>query len=88
MGTRLLTGMVVAGTLLVAGCGSGSDEQGREAVAAPETVKVECFWTMRSGDEPVLWERELPVGDADARTKAEQDCTAERSSATLRDVPS
>lgn len=40
MGTRLLAGMVVAGTLLVAGCGSGSDEQGREAVAAPATVKV------------------------------------------------
>lgn len=82
---------LAAGT--VAGCSSGSDQQAADAgeersasEAAAGFIKVECYWEMRSGDEPVEWERELPEGDTAAYEQAEKDCTATRSSAKIRVV--
>ena len=83
---RLLAGFALAAGVL-AGCGGDSGND-REASAGDEadTITVECFWTMRSGDEPVIWERDLPKGDAAAYAKAEEDCVKEQASAQLRTV--
>jgi hypothetical protein len=41
---------------------------------------------MRSGDEPVVWERALPVGDEVAYSKAAEDCAKDQSGGKLRTV--
>jgi hypothetical protein len=82
---------LVVGT--AAGCSTGSDQQSTGEGAArsaseatADLIKVECYWKMRSGDEPVEWERELPEGDTAAYEQAEKDCTATRSGAKIRVV--
>lgn len=89
MKTRI-TGTVAVALLCVVGavgCSRGSDDtQSRSAASEAKLIKVECYWEMRSGDEPVEWEREIPEGDTAAYEQAEKDCTATRSGAMIRVV--
>jgi ABC-type glycerol-3-phosphate transport system substrate-binding protein len=71
---------------VVGGCASDDGGSERSASATADTVTVECYFEMRSGDEPVVWERELPVGDEAAYSKAAEDCAKDQSGGKLRTV--
>ena len=71
---------------VVGGCASDDGGSDRGAGATGDTVTVECYFEMRSGDEPVVWERALPVGDEVAYSKAAEDCAKDQSGGKLRTV--
>lgn len=80
---------LMAGALLaipaVAGCASNGGDTERSA-SGSDSITVECYVAMRSGDEPVVWERDLPAGDNSAFAKAEEDCARDQSGGKLRTV--
>lgn len=78
-------GLVVGAVLAagaVAGCGSSEDTE--RSASGTDTITVECYVAMRSGDEPVVWERELSADDDTAYANAEQDCARDQSGGKLR----